>query len=249
MLNIILSGFNGAMGKNLIEIIEENENLNISCGVDRSSNSRYLFDQFVSFEDDGIKGDVIIDFSHYTLVPALLDFCQKTKTPAVICTTGLSDETNERINELSKEIPLFLSGNMSLGINLMIDLIKKASAILSYDFDVEIIEKHHNKKVDSPSGTALMLANAIKETANNKHFIHGRSGNDSLRDKEEIGIHAIRGGTIVGEHQVIFAGTDEIIEIHHKAQSKKVFAKGAIKAAVFLKDQKPGLYDMSSVIY
>lgn len=249
MLNIVLSGFNGAMGKNLIEIIEASESMQVSSGVDRASNKAYSFDQFENFESDGIKGDVIIDFSHYTLVPSLLDYCEKTKTPAVICTTGLDEETSARIEKLSKEVPLFLSGNMSLGINLMIDLIKKASEILSYDFDVEIIEKHHNKKVDSPSGTALMLANAIKETANSKYFVHGRHGNDTLRDKEEIGIHAVRGGTVVGEHQVIFAGTDEIVEIHHKATSKKVFAKGAIKAAVFLKDQKPGLYDMSSVIY
>lgn len=249
MLNIVLSGFNGAMGKNLVEIIGASEGMQVSSGVDRASNSAYDFDQFDSFKSDGIKGDVIIDFSHYTLVPSLLDYCEKTKTPAVICTTGLDDETSARIETLSKEVPLFLSGNMSLGINLMIDLIKKASEILSYDFDVEIIEKHHNKKVDSPSGTALMLANAIKETANSKYFVHGRHGNETLRDKEEIGIHAVRGGTIVGEHQVIFAGTDEIVEIHHKATSKKVFAKGAIKAAIFLKDQKPGLYDMSSVIY
>jgi 4-hydroxy-tetrahydrodipicolinate reductase len=237
------------MGKNLIEIIEASEGMQVSSGVDRSSNKAYNFDQFESFESDGIKGDVIIDFSHYTLVPSLLDYCEKTKTPAVICTTGLDEKTSKRIETLSSQVPLFLSGNMSLGINLMIDLIKKASEILSYDFDVEIIEKHHNKKVDSPSGTALMLANAIKETASNKYFVHGREGNNTLRDKEEIGIHAVRGGTVVGEHQVIFAGTDEIIEIHHKATSKKVFAKGAIKAAIFLKDQKPGLYDMSSVIY
>lgn len=249
MINIVLSGFNGAMGKNLVEIISDSEGMQVSAGVDRSSNSSYTFDQFENFENNDLKGDVIIDFSHYTLVPGLLDYCERTKTPAVICTTGLDDETSARIEVLSKELPLFLSGNMSLGINLMIDLIKKASEILSYDFDVEIIEKHHNKKVDSPSGTALMLANAIKETANNKYYVHGRHGNETLRDKEEIGIHAVRGGTIVGEHQVIFAGTDEIVEIHHKATSKKVFAKGAIKAAMFLKDQKPGLYDMSSVIY
>lgn len=249
MINIILSGFNGAMGKNLVEIISSSEGMQVSSGVDKSSNQSLDFPQFENFNCEGIVGDVIIDFSHFSLVPALLDFCERTKTPAVICTTGLDDETNNRIKELSKSVPLFLSGNMSLGINLMIDLIKKASEILSYDFDVEVIEKHHNKKVDSPSGTALMLANAIKETAPSKYFVHGRHGNETLRNREEIGVHAVRGGTIVGEHQVIFAGTDEVIEIHHKATSKKVFAKGAIKAAIFLKDQKPGLYDMNSVIY
>lgn len=248
MINIILSGFNGAMGKNLIELIGDAEGMTVSAGVDRIHNEAYEFDQFTSFECEGISGDVIIDFSHFSAVDSLLEYAKNNKVPAVICTTGLTAETEAKIIEYSKEVALFKSGNMSLGINLLIDLIKKASEVLGYDYDVEIVEKHHNKKVDSPSGTALMLANAIKETMEDKYFTYGRHGNDTKRELKEIGIHGVRGGTIVGEHDVLFAGTDELIEIKHTALSKKVFAKGAIKAAVYLKDQGPGLYDMSSII-
>lgn len=249
MINIILTGCNGAMGKNLVELIEANPDLNVSAGVDRTFNDAYKFKQYTDFNSDDITGDVIIDFSHYTLVPAMLDFIEKTKIPAVICTTGLSQETEERIQELSKSVALFQSGNMSLGINLIISLAQRAAEILGDDFDIEIIEKHHNKKIDSPSGTALMIANGINDSLDNRlQYVYGREGNDTKRKKNDIGIHAVRGGTIVGEHEVIFAGQDEVVSIQHSAGSKKVFAQGAISAAKFLVGKGPGMYDMKDII-
>lgn len=249
MIRVILTGHCGAMGKNLIELIESSDDLTISAGIDRHQDDRYDFPQFSSFEDDGISGDVIVDFSHFSLVPSLLDFCERTGTPAVICTTGLTNDTLDRIQAVSKKAPLFKSGNMSLGINLMLDLVKRAAAILEDQFDVEIIEKHHNRKVDAPSGTAKMIAEAVATSyERERSFVYGREGNDTKRQPREVGIHAVRGGTIVGEHTAIFAGTDEIIEITHKAASKKVFAKGALAAARFLTSQEPGLYNMDDIL-
>lgn len=247
MLNIILSGYNGQMGKVLKGLIEESDDLNICFGVDRSATEE-KFDTFNDFSKAPITGDVIIDFSHHSMISNLLDYIEKTNIPAVICTTGISEENLSRINVLKENTAIFMSGNMSLGINLLIKLVKDAAKVLEDDFDIEIIEKHHNKKVDSPSGTAYMIGNAILDSCSNeKTFIHGREGNNAKRDKKEIGIHAVRGGTIVGEHQVIFAGTDEIIEIGHKASSKKVFAKGAISAARFINGKEKGMYDMNNI--
>ncbi|BEP28592.1 4-hydroxy-tetrahydrodipicolinate reductase [Helicovermis profundi] len=246
-MNIILSGFNGAMGKNVLELISEDESLMITSGIDRKPNKYYTFKQFTDYSDENIKGDIIVDFSHFSLVPNMLEFCKRTHTPVVLCTTGLTDEILKQIEETSKYVPIFKSGNMSLGINLLIDIVKKASTILE-DFDIEIIEKHHNKKVDSPSGTAKMIANSIKSVLNEKEFIYGREGNDTKRKKNEIAIHAVRGGTIVGEHEIIFAGTDEIITLSHSARSKKVFAKGAIEAAKFIYGKESGLYRMDDML-
>lgn len=248
MLNIILTGSGGAMGKNLVEMISEAPDMQISAGIDRTIHENYDFPQFTEFSDE-VKGDVIIDFSHYTVVPSILDFCEKTDIPAVICTTGLTQETIARINEVSKKTALFRSGNMSLGINLLLDLVKKAAAVLQGSFDMEVIEKHHNKKVDAPSGTAKMIANAMKDAMDSDpKFIYGRSGNDAKRQADEIGIHAVRGGTIVGQHDVIFAGIDEVVEIKHTATSKRVFAQGALSAARFMAGREPGLYDMNDIL-
>lgn len=246
MINIILSGFGGAMGNNVIEVVSEDDSLDIISGVDRNLNKYYTFKQYKTFENE-IEGDVIIDFSHYSLVDSLLDYCEKNSKPVVICTTGLTENTENRIKELSKKIPIFRSGNMSLGVNVLIDIAKKASEVLN-GFDIEIIEKHHNKKVDSPSGTAKMIAEGIKSILEEKEFVYGRYGNDTKRRKDEIGIHAVRGGTIVGEHEVVFAGVDEIITISHSARSKKVFAKGAVEAAKFLVNKENGLYSMDDLL-
>lgn len=248
MLNIILTGTGGAMGKVLVELIGDAQDMQISAGIDRTVHDNYDFKQFTAFNDE-VQGDVIIDFSHFSAVPAILDYCEKTGTPAVICTTGLTEEILSRINKVSKRVPIFRSGNMSLGINLLLDLVKKAASVLQGSFDMEIIEKHHNKKVDAPSGTAKMIAEAISEAlAESPRYVYGRSGNNAKREPGEIGIHAVRGGSIVGEHDVIFAGVDEIIEIKHTAASKTVFAQGALEAARFMKNQEPGLYNMSDIL-
>ena len=248
MLNIILTGFGGAMGKCLVELISEAPDLTISAGIDRTNHDQYDFPQFTAFSDE-VKGDVIVDFSHFTLIPDILDFSEHTGIPAVICTTGLTEETLARIDAVSEKTALFRSGNMSLGINLLIDLVTKAAAVLQDSFDMEIIEKHHNKKVDAPSGTAKMIANAMKEAIDSDtKFNYGRSGNDAKREQNEIGIHAVRGGTIVGQHDVIFAGIDEVFEIKHMAASKKVFAQGALQAARFMAGRQPGLYDMKDIL-
>jgi 4-hydroxy-tetrahydrodipicolinate reductase len=237
------------MGRVLTEIIDEESNLSIVAGIDKNKTQQYSYPVFSSFSACNIKADVVIDFSHHSMTSNLVDYCIKTKTPAIICTTGLDDATIEKIKDASKEVPIFRSGNMSLGINLIIDLAKKATRLLNDSFDIEIIEKHHNKKVDSPSGTAYMIAQSInEELENRKTFTYGRYGRSTKRQEQEIGIHAIRGGTIVGEHTVIYAGTDEIIEIKHTAMSKKIFASGAIKAAKFLITKKSGLYNMDDLL-
>lgn len=247
MTKVIICGANGAMGKNLVELISEDDSLEISAGIDHSP-MEADFPQYKSF-NDSIKGDVIIDFSHFSMVPDLLDYVKKTKTPAVICTTGLSKEIEERIETLSKEVPLFKSGNMSLGINLLISLAKKSAALLGEKFDIEVVEMHHNRKIDAPSGTAYMIAEEINDSLDNsKEYNYGRYGNDSKRKASEIGIHALRGGTVVGEHTVVFAGTDEMIRIEHRATSKKVFAQGAIQAAKYLLEKDPGLYNMNDML-
>lgn len=192
-------------------------------------------------------GDVIIDFSHYSRLDSLLDFVENKKIPVVIATTGFSNEILERIKKISKDVPILLSSNMSLGINLIQDILEKIVPILYGGYDIEVIEKHHNKKVDSPSGTAKTLVEIIENSSpNTLNKIYGREG-IKKREKNEIGIHAVRGGTIVGEHSILFCGNDEVIEIKHTAMSKKIFAEGAIKGAYFLMEQKPNLYSMNDI--
>ena len=247
-IRILLTGANGAMGQNVIDVLKEHSTIEIVAGVDRHPVVSSPFPVFETVADCNIPVDCIIDFSHYSVVPSLIEYAIMHKTPIVICTTGLTQETETLIQEAAKTIPVFRSGNMSLGINLLIALAKKASALLEDDFDIEIIEKHHNKKVDAPSGTAKMIADGINDVLKTpKTLTYGRYGNETKRTVNEMTIHAVRGGTIVGDHDVIFAGTDEVITISHNAQSKKVFAKGAVNAAQFLVTQSPGLYDMTHI--
>lgn len=250
MIKVLLCGCCGKMGKIIMELIAERENMSIAVGVDQVlMENGGKFPVFQSFADVDIDTDVILDFSHHSLTPALLDYIERSRIPAVICTTGLDEALIKRMEAISKTVPILRSPNMSLGINLLIELVKKAANVLHETFDIEIIEKHHNRKVDAPSGTAYMIAEAInQELSNSKTFIHGRHGKETKRQKEEIGIHAVRGGTIVGEHSVLFAGVDEVIEIRHSTASRKVFGAGALKAAQFLVDQKPGLYTMNDVL-
>ncbi len=250
MIRVIIIGCNGHMGMALAKEIKKNKEMTLAAGIDRTNDSKE--NDFTIFNDiwqfEGIA-DVIIDFSHPSSLPTLLDYSTEMHIPLVIATTGFSVEDYENIEKAAKMTPIFHSSNMSLGINVLLNLAKKATTVLNDSFDIEIIEKHHNKKIDAPSGTAFMIANGInKELNNTKTFVYGRRTNKDRRDKKEIGIHAIRGGTIVGEHQVIFAGTDEIIEISHKAASKSIFAVGAIKAAKFLITQDNGLYGMADLL-
>lgn len=230
-IKIIIHG-TGTMSSILKNVIEAEEDLEVSGFADDLTNE---------------KGDIIIDFSHFSRIPNMLNFAVNNNIPIVICTTGYDDKILNQIKEASSKIPILLSSNTSIGINLMNDLVSKMAENLN-GFDIEIIETHHNKKVDSPSGTAKTLFNAINQTLKNKmNLINGREGNHK-RDKNEIGMHSIRGGSVVGEHRVIFYGDDEAIEIKHSAMSKKIFVYGAIKAAKFLIGKKPNLYGMKDVL-
>lgn len=247
MIKVIVNGSLGKMGKVLTRCIEEDPNLELVCGVSliKTEDTSYKF--YTSMNEITESADVIIDFSHYSALDDVLNYALKSKTPLVIATTGYSEYDLQRIKYASSVIPIFHSSNMSLGVNVLIKLVKEASRALD-GFDIEIIEKHHNKKVDSPSGTALMLANSIKEVLPNVEYSYGRYGRSTQRANSEVGIHAVRGGTVVGDHDVIFAGGDEIVELSHKAQSKDIFAKGAITAAKFLIDQIPAYYNMNDMI-
>ncbi len=250
VINIGISGCNGAMGRVLTEIIEQLEDVQIVLGIDRNSdlyNKKYPVYEKASQID--IRCDVIIDFSHPSNLEDLLNSCVEKKIAIVIATTGISEQQNELIYKSSQHIPIFKSFNMSLGINLLLDLVKKSAIVLSDTFDIEIIEKHHNKKVDAPSGTAYMIADSINEVLKNSMtYSYERHGFDAKRNKKEIGIHAVRGGTITGEHSIIFAGMDEIIEIKHTALSKKIFAEGALKAAKYIVEKESSLYCMNDLI-
>lgn len=248
--NILVHGCSGKMGKNVCRLLEADRNCHLVAGVDKFVNEDiYTFLDLNEMPED-IEIDVIIDFSTASAVDNLVDYCVSKKVPAVICTTGLSDSTIEHIKQASKEVAIFKSANMSLGINLISNVLKKISPVLDEaGFDIEIVEKHHNQKLDAPSGTALLLADSINESMDNKFdYVYDRSKELKKRDRKELGIHAVRGGTIVGDHSVIYAGTDEIVEINHFAHSKEVFAVGAIKAAKFLKGKGPGMYDMQDVM-
>ena len=249
MVKIIMNGCNGHMGKTICNIVAQKNDCEIVAGIDIVE-SNATFPMYTNINDCDMPADVIIDFSTANAVPIVLDYAVSKKLPIVICTTGLSDETLKKIDLVSKEIPVFRSANMSLVINLIASLLKKAVKMLDdSNFDIEIIEKHHNQKIDAPSGTALLLADAMNETMNNKYeYIYDRSSIRKKRDKKELGIHAVRGGTIVGEHSVIFAGKDEVIEFKHSANSKEIFAVGAVKAAQFIVGKSYGKYDMQDVM-
>lgn len=248
MVKVILNGCSGKMGKMVIATANQFPNLQIIAGIDKFPGDAE-FPIFKSTNDVNIDYDVILDFSRSDSLGDLLALTEKTKKPLVICSTGFTNEEVDLINEKSKTLPLFRSGNMSLGINLISSLLKKVAPLLYGNYDIEIIEKHHNQKVDAPSGTALLLADSIKVSlADETVYVHGREG-IKKREKSEIGIHAVRGGGIIGDHEVIFAGTGEVIELTHKAISREVFAVGALKACEYMsKISEPGLYDMNDVI-
>ena len=246
MLKVIVNGCSGKMGRVLSKCVMDDYDLELICGVSLDNTDDLNFKTYSNFNDITEEADVVIDFSHHSALDSILNYCLKTKTPLVIATTGYNNEELEKIYDASKAIPLLHSYNMSLGVNVLLRLVKEASKILN-TFDIEVIEKHHNKKVDAPSGTAIMIANAIKEVLPNIENNYGRYGRNTKRNENEIGIHAIRGGTIVGEHNVIFAGHDEVIEIKHTAQSKDIFAKGSIVAAKFIVNQNPGYYNMDDI--
>lgn len=246
MYKVIINGYSGKMGMVLTKCVNEDNELQLVCGSSRDELD-VPFKTYPKMSDIEEVADVIIDFSHHSTIEDVLDYATKTKTPLVIATTGFNDEELSKIEEASKIIPIFHSYNMSLGVNVLVKLVKQAAKMLE-GFDIEIIEKHHNLKVDSPSGTAVMIANGVKEVLPDTEFIYGRHGRSEKRSSNEVGIHAIRGGTIVGEHTTIFAGHDEIIELKHTAQSKDIFAKGAIAAAKFLINKEPGYYNMDNML-
>ena len=245
-----MHGCNGHMGKVISELVAKDDAIEIVAGIDLNTDENFGYPVFANIMDCDVEADAIIDFSVAVAVDALLDFVKEKGIPVVLCTTGLSDEQLAKVEEVSKDVAVLKSANMSLGINTLMKLLKMATEVLAdRGYDIEIVEKHHNQKLDAPSGTALALADVINETKDNRYeYVFDRSQKREKRSDNEIGISAVRGGTIVGQHDVIYAGTDEVIEIQHTAYSKAVFAKGAIDAAKFLAGKGPGMYDMSDVI-
>ena len=248
MTRILLSGCCGKMGRFVAETVKNRKDCEIVAGIDIIDDSTLGFPVFGNYDEVDVKADVIIDFSNISLLPALLGYAERTKTAVVLATTGLSDEQIKAVEATSETVPVFFSYNMSLGVSLLCELSKVAAKVLGTGFDVEIVEAHHNQKLDAPSGTAIMLGNAIKEEMPDAYFEYDRHSKREKRHTNEIGIHAIRGGTIVGEHQVIFAGTDEIVTLSHSARSRAIFANGAVNAAVFLKEKNAGVYNMSDLV-
>ena len=238
------------MGRVIQQLVAERTDCTIAAGVDLFADSAAAFPAYTNIADVQEEADVIIDFSHPSLLTPILSYAaQKGGIPAVLCTTGYSAEQVEALKTAAQTQPVFYSRNMSLGINLLIELSKKAAKVLGDQFDIEIIEKHHNQKIDAPSGTALMLADAIASVRDGEtQYVYDRHAQRKKREKSEIGLHAVRGGTIVGEHEVVFAGNHEVITLSHAAQSKELFATGAVNAAVYMCGKGPGLYDMSDMI-
>lgn len=248
MTDIIIQGINGRMGKALQELISQRDDCRVVAGIDlQASNGKIPV--FSSFDDLSIHGDVLIDFSVPAATQNAIRYCRMHKLPCVICTTGLDKQILADIHELSTHCAVFKSANMSMGINLLIKLAKEASLILGNDYDIEIIEKHHNKKIDAPSGTALMIADEINSINNGKYeYIYDRHNIHQTRNKHEIGLSAVRGGNIVGDHDILFCGPDEILSISHTAQSREVFANGAVNASLFIARKAPGLYSMEDLM-
>ena len=249
MVGVILHGCNGRMGQMLSELISKDEEMKVVAGIEPSGEAKNDYPVYKSFDELKETADVIIDFSTASAIDSLLDYCEKTHTPLVLCSTGLSEAQLGRVERLAKVSAVLVSANMSLGINVLLKLLKNVTKTLyGNGFDIEIVEKHHNQKLDAPSGTALALADVMKEELDDISYNLDRSKVRKKRERNEIGISAVRGGTIVGEHEVIFAGTDEVIEIKHTAYSRAIFAKGAMSAAKFLSGKSAGKYSMSDVI-
>ena len=247
MTNIIVSGINGRMGRAIEEMCKGSDKYRIIAGVDVSLGIPHEFPAVSDINELGCKADALIDFSHHSAAKTLCDYAVRTNTPVIFCTTGYTEEELDTIKAASKKVAVFRSGNMSLGINLLIELSKKAAEILD-GFDIEIIEQHHNQKLDAPSGTALMIADGIKSVREDSEYVYDRTQVRQKRAQNEIGIHAVRGGSIVGEHEVLFAGRNENITLRHSALSREVFADGALKAAEYIKGKSAGMYNMSNVL-
>lgn len=250
MVNVIMHGCNGRVGQFITSLVKDDPNMEIVAGVDKYDDGHNAYPVFAEIGQCDVAADVIIDFSNSSAVDALLDYSVSKNIPVVLCTTGLSEEQLAKVQDASAKVAVLRSANMSLGVNLLLKMVKEAAAVLDpAGFDIEIVEKHHRHKLDAPSGTAIALAESINdELGGDYEFVFDRSGRRMERPKKEIGISAVRGGSIVGDHDVIYAGTDEVITISHTAYSRTVFAKGAIEAARFLAGKGPGLYSMSDVI-
>ncbi len=250
MVKVIMHGCNGKMGQVITRMAASDPELKIVAGVDARAQDLNDYPVFGDISDCDAEADVVIDFSNAAAVDHLLDWCQEKQMPVVLCTTGLSEAQLKKVEDAAKGTAVLKSANMSLGVNLLMKLLQDAAKVLAPEgFDMEIVERHHNQKVDAPSGTAIALADALNGALEEDYeYVYDRSGQRKKRDSHEIGISAVRGGTIVGEHEVIFAGEDEVIEFKHTAYSKALFAKGAVAAAKFLAGKGPGRYDMSDVI-
>ena len=250
MIRAIMNGCNGKMGQCITGICAQDDDIEIVAGIDTYDGIQNDYPVFASLDACDIEADVIIDFSNAKAVDALVEYCVKKQIPVVLCTTGFSEEQLHKVELAYEKVAILKSANMSLGINTLMELLKKAALVFApAGFDMEIVEKHHNQKLDAPSGTALALADSMNEALNNAYnYKYDRSTERVKRDSYEIGISAVRGGNIVGEHEVIFAGQDEVIEFKHTAYSKAVFAKGAVEAAKFLAGKPAGHYDMADVI-
>lgn len=249
MINILLSGCCGKMGQVITRLAGQYEDLKIAAGYDVFDSGKNEYPVFNRLESCNVHIDVIVDFSNPDALEGLIGFATARKLPLIVATTGLSQAHRKTLEQASSWIPVFSSPNMSLGVNLLLDLVKKTSRLLETNFDIEIIEKHHNQKLDAPSGTALTIADSINSVLSQKQeYVYDRHSRRKKRSRTEIGIHAVRGGTIVGEHSVIFAGDDEIIEIKHSAMSKDIFGTGALRAARFMYKKAPGFYCMDDLI-
>ena len=247
MTKLFLFGISGKMGKAIVETTRAGEGFTVTGGFDRVPHPEIK--TYTDVDAVPCDFDVIVDFSRPELLDNVIALAEKYNKGVVIATTGYSESQLKRIEALSEKVAVLKSGNMSIGVNLLLDLVEKAAKTLKDSFDIEIIEKHHNQKLDAPSGTALMIADAITEYAkNDAQYVYDRHAYRKKRDKREIGIHAVRGGNIVGEHEVLFAGTDELFTISHSARSKSVFAVGAVNAAVYMNGQSAGMYDMSDLL-
>lgn len=249
LTKICICGANGKMGKVIYDIISKRDDCKVTSGIDLNTDSYSDFPIVSSPSQLAEKPDVIIDFSNPATLDGLINYCLTTGCAVVFATTGYSEEQIAKIKKAAEQVPVFFTFNMSLGINLLVELAKKATSVLGDQFDIEIVEKHHNQKIDAPSGTAIMLADAINSQLDNSYqYIYDRHSQRKKRSHNEIGIHSVRGGTIVGEHEVIFAGRDEVITLSHQATSKEVFAVGAVNAAMFITNKHSGLYDMTKMI-
>lgn len=245
-----MNGCNGKMGQVITGLIEQDKTVEIVAGIDQYDEIKNDYPVYASIENCEVEADAVIDFSNAAAVDGLLDYCVKRQIPVVLCSTGLSEEQLKKVEESSKKVAVLKSANMSLGVNTLLEILPKIVKILApAGFDMEIVEKHHNQKLDAPSGTALALADCLNDAVGGEYeYKYDRTKERKKREKNEIGISAVRGGSIVGEHEIIFAGMDEVIEVKHTAYSRAIFGKGAIEAAKFLNGKPAGRYDMSDVI-